>query len=90
MTSSALAGYPVATGSLGPAITCGTTTTLAASGTLRSISAADASEYGAAFTPRVLDSAVVSALSRWVFEEGPYGRSVEVEVEFKRSNPRPQ
>ncbi len=41
-------------------------------------------------TPRVLDSAVVSALSRWVFEEGPYGRSVEVEVEFKRSNPRPQ
>ena len=64
VTSSTLAGYPVAPGSLGPAITCGTTTTLAVSGRLRSISAADAAEFGPAFTPRALDSATCAALTR--------------------------
>ncbi len=35
-------------------------------------------------TPRALDRAVVSALSQWRFEDGAYGRTVDVVVEFKR------
>lgn len=35
-------------------------------------------------TPRVLDRTVASALSQWVFEQGSYGRTVQVEVDFKR------
>jgi len=32
---------------------------------------------------RVFDRAVVRALSQWHFNEGPSGRTVETEVEFK-------
>ena len=64
VASSVLAGYATAAGPVLPGITCGDQKYLALVGTLRSISDADAAEYGSTLGFRSLDASTCAALAK--------------------------
>jgi hypothetical protein len=64
VTASSLLGYDIATDTLLPGVVCGEQSYLAYGGALRTVSPADADEYGPAYGFRALDVATCSALKK--------------------------
>ena len=64
VSAAALVGYPIASDTLLPGVVCGEQAYLAFGGALRTVTPADADEYGSAYGFRSLDTATCTALKK--------------------------